>query len=113
MATLYHQHPAMGAELVQRFRSIGDQRADALQLGLNINPNYDLDFALGLVVKAERLFAAKQGQPKPITDDPHARSQEAYYGKFAQWANIHRNWPAVLIKAHEMEAWMDYYLGCV
>jgi|GEM_PF-5203008 len=54
MPTLYHQHPAMGAELVQHFKAIGDHRADALQLGLDKNPNYDLEFAFGLILEVEQ-----------------------------------------------------------
>lgn len=83
MATLYHQHPAMGADLVNRLQIIGDRRAGPLQLGLAANPNYDLDFALNLVLEAERLHAAKQGGAKTITDDPHVRSESEYFSKFA------------------------------
>ena len=74
MAKLYHQHPEMGAELVQRFTAIRDHRASSLQLGLDKNPNYDLDFAQGLVLEAERLHSAKQGEASPITDDPLSRA---------------------------------------
>ncbi len=99
----------LGADLVQRLQIIGDHRAGPLQLGLAANPNYDLDFALSLVTEAERLHAAKQGEAKTITDDPHVRSEGEYFSKFAQWAGIHRNWPAVLIKSYEMTAWIAYY----
>jgi hypothetical protein len=65
----------MGADLVQRLQLIGDHRAGPLQLGLTANPNYDLNFALQLVIEAERLHAAKQGGGKLVTDDPHVRSE--------------------------------------
>jgi hypothetical protein len=103
--------PQRGVRIVEGLQAIGYKHLPAMLHGMATNKRYDLDFAQELLERETRLYQASKQVGQPVTNDPHRRTDDAFYQTFARWANIHRNWPAVLLKPPEMEAWKTYYFA--
>ena len=98
-------------QLIAGFEAIEYKHLHALKAGFAQNPRYNLDFAQQKLDEATRHYWASKEAGKPVTDDPAIMTDLEYLHRFAKWANIHHNWPGVLFKAHELDAWKRYILA--
>ncbi|CCH02046.1 hypothetical protein FAES_4046 [Fibrella aestuarina BUZ 2] len=104
------QNPALGAELLARYKLVAPELARCMELGMQqYADRYDLGFAEQKVLEAERLFRANTTERIVVTDDTAIRTREGYFHWMAETVSIHRNWPQYLLTSDEMDAWIRQY----